>query len=294
MRNFFYETLGLLACALLTCATAWAQPDNMTTLPDLPYAETEQRTLLLDLYLPDDPASAPLIVWIHGGAWRFGDKSAPPILGIVEQGFAVASLDFRSSTEAIFPAPIHDIKAAVRYLRAQAASHGYDGDRIVLWGHSSGAHLATLTAVTAGNPALEGELGDHTDTDSAVQAVIAYAGPSNLTTILYQSTEHGVSVRAPSLALLLGVEPGAPGFEQQATLASPALQLGATAPPLLLVHGVQDNQVPINQAIELELAYQRRELDVTSAWLLNAGHGGSEYYSAAALARVTEFLHRVL
>ena len=115
----FYGIIGLLACGLLsggllTGTAVRAQSSPMTVLSDIPYAETGQHPLLLDLYLPNNTDSEPLVVWIHGGALRFGDNSEPPVLCIVAQVFAVASIDFRISTDAVFPAQSHYIKAAIR------------------------------------------------------------------------------------------------------------------------------------------------------------------------------------
>src|SRR5690606_21982919 len=105
-------------------------------------------------------ASPPLIVWVHGGAWRFGSKASPAALPIVERGYALASISFRQSTTAPFPAQLHDIKAAVRFLRANAGQYGYQADNVAIWGHSSGGHLAALTGTTNDAPELNGNLGE--------------------------------------------------------------------------------------------------------------------------------------
>ena len=121
----------------------------------------------------------------------------------VENGIASASVDFRQSTEARFPAMVHDIKAAIRFLRANAPEYGYRADRIAIAGASSGAHLAALVGVTNGNKELEGTLALRQQS-SAVQAIVSYYGASNLTTILTQSTPYGLGVRKPALQRLLG------------------------------------------------------------------------------------------
>jgi acetyl esterase/lipase len=266
----------------------------MTTLTDIPYAHTGERELLLDLYLPEGVSAPKLIVWLHGGIWRVGSKDNPQVLGIVDEGFALASIDFRNSPQARFPAQIHDIKAAIRFLRARAAEYGYDASSIAVWGYSSGAHLASLTGTTNGNALLEGTLGDFTATSSAVQAIVAYSGPSNLGTILHQSTAHGVSVRAPGMQELLGKPVEDPAIADMVVLASPVLQVSAAAPPLLLMHGVQDNQVPINQALELQKAYEELGLLVEAEWIVAAGHTSGEYFASPYIEKVAGFLRRVL
>jgi len=286
-----YLRMVLASMLLLLPATGWSQ---MSTHTDLAFANTGERDLLLDLYLPDGVAQAPLIVWLHGGAWRAGSKENVEALDIVEQGFALASVGFRNSGEATFPAQIHDIKAAIRFLRAKAADYGYDASRIAVWGVSSGGHLAALTGVSNGSAALEGTLGEHAGESSDVQAIVDYSGPANLRTILHQSTPHGVGVRAPAMEALLGKPVEDESIQDLVTLASPSLQVSANAAPLLLMHGVQDNQVPINQAIELQQAYEAAGRHVEAEWILEATHGSGEYFRSPYMEQVVDFLKRVL
>src|SRR5690606_9679986 len=194
-----------LAAALAAAAPVLAQ--TMPTIADIEYAQVDGEPLLLDLYLPDNVRGAPLLVWIHGGAWQRGSKRDMPLGALVERGFAIASVEFRQANVAPFPAQMHDIKAAIRYLRARAAEHGYDATRIGVLGASSGGHLAALVGTTNGHPELEGNLGDYRDQSSAVQAIVSYFGASNLTTILAQSTPFGLRIREPALATLLGAPP---------------------------------------------------------------------------------------
>ena len=119
----------------------------------------------------------------------------------------MASVDYRLSTQAKFPAQIHDIKAAIRFLRARAADFHLDAGRIVIAGASAGGHLAALVGVSNRNSELEGKVGDYLGADSSVQGIVSYFGASDLTTILDQSTPHGLDVRVPALDLLLGGQP---------------------------------------------------------------------------------------
>lgn len=258
---------------------------------DIPYATVGTRTLTLDLHMPDGVAHPPLLVWVHGGAWRQGTKDSPP-LGFVENGVAIAALDFRLSTEARFPAMVHDIKGAIRFLRAEAGRYGYQADRIAIGGDSSGGHLAALVGVTAGVAALEGDVGGHAGTSSAVQAIVDYYGASNLTTILAQSTPFGLGVRKPALDLLLGAQPDA--VSELARLASPVFHVDAGDPPLLLFHGDQDPQMPINQAHELQGAYEAAHLDVTFVVVHGSAHGGQAFYTGINLKKALSFVQRVI
>lgn len=256
---------------------------------DLVYAEVGDRKLVVDLYMPasDYP---PLIVWIHGGAWHSGSKENPP-LGLLEHGYALASVDYRLSVEAPFPAQMHDIKASIRFLRAQADQYGYQSDRIYIWGSSAGGHLVALAGVTNGVEALEGELGKHMDQSSDIQGVINFFGPTNFLTILSQSTPHGLSVRAPALALLLGKP--LDQAEDLARLASPVFHVGAGDPPMMIVHGDQDVQVPVNQALELYAAYQKAGLSSTLEILPGAGHGSPDYFQPVFIEKVATFLNEI-
>jgi acetyl esterase/lipase len=256
---------------------------------DIQYATAASgEPLRLDLYLPESAAGAPLVVWVHGGAWENGNKSAMPLEPVIERGFAVASLDFSPASKARFPGQVHEIKAAIRFLRARAKQYGYDASRIAIAGASSGAHLAAVVGTSNGTAELEGTLGDHDSESSAVHAIVAYFPATNLTTILAQSTPFGLRVREPALVRLLGAAPK--DAEPLARLASPVFQVDRTDPPLLLFHGDQDPQMPINQSHELEGAYEQAGLDAELVVVHGAAHGGDAFYSADNVQRVITFL----
>ena len=259
---------------------------------DIAYVEGGHEQQRLDIYLPSSPGPHPLIVYVHGGAWRGGSKNDQPLGKLVAQGFAVASVDYRLSTVAPFPAQMHDIKAAIRFLRARAGEYGLDTKRFAIAGSSAGGHLAALAGVTNGNAELEGTLGAHRDQSSAVQAIISLFGASDLTTILAQSTPHGLKMRVPALELLLGGQPDAkPGL---ARLASPVFQAGSHAPPLLLIHGDQDPQMPINQAHELHGRYKELARPVEFQVIHGAAHGGPKFYDDERTALMRAFLAKHL
>jgi acetyl esterase/lipase len=271
----------------LLAAPALAQTAS-SVQADISYAESASgEPLRFDLYLPE-AAGAPLLVWIHGGAWEAGNKSAMPLAPFIERGFAVASLDFSPASKARFPGQIHEIKAAIRFLRAQAQRYGYDARRIGIAGASSGAHLAAVVGTSNGHAELEGTLGEQRGESSEVQAIVSYFAATNLTTILAQSTPFGLNIREPALVRLLGATPK--DAEPLARLASPVFHVDAGDPPLLLLHGDQDPQMPINQSHELEGAYEKAGLDVELIVVHGAAHGGDAFYSPANVERVAQFL----
>lgn len=266
--------------------------DSIQRINDIEYATTDEQRLLLDLYLPQGVKNPPLLVWIHGGAWRAGSKDNMPLTELVQNGFAVASVEYRLSPVAKFPAQIHDIKAAIRFLRGSAKTYGYHANKIGILGSSAGGHLVALMGVTNGNAQLEGTLGDFENESSSVQAIVDYFGPTNFMTILPQSTPHGLSVRVPALQLLLGDRP-----EREpalAKLASPVFHVDDQAPPLLLIHGDQDPQVPINQSHELHGKYKQHKRDVAFEVIHGAAHGGPEFFDAEHMQLVETFLRKHL
>ena len=255
----------------------------------MPYAKIGDVTLALDLYLPEHKPRSPLIVWVHGGVWRSGSKKSMPLIKLVTNGYAIASVDYRLSTQAKFPAQIHDLKAAIRFLRSQAREWHLP-DKIVIAGDSAGGHLAALVGVSNGNADLEGEIGDERQQSSKVQGIISFYGGSDLTTILKQSTPHGLSVRVPALNLFLGGQPDA--VPDLARRASPVFYVDEHSPPLLLLHGDQDLQMPVNQALELWGAYNKAKAPVQLEIVHGAAHGGSAFYDDERLKVVKSFLKR--
>jgi acetyl esterase/lipase len=231
------------------------------------------------------------VVWVHGGAWYLYDKKQYP-KALVDAGFAVASLDFRQSTEARFPAQVYDIKAGIRFLRANARHYGYRTDRIAISGASSGGHLAALVGVTNGNKELEGNVGENLSESSKVNAIVDYFGASNLTTILAQSTPYGLGVRQPALEKLLGGQPDK--VPDLARLASPVMHIDRDDPPLLLLHGDQDPQMPINQSHELQGAYEKLGLNGQLMVVHGAAHAGAVFYEGEQLKRAVDFLHKTI
>jgi len=282
---------------LSMCASAQQAEDYpgsayATKTADILYAVDGDHELLLDLYMPKGVASPPLVVWIHGGAWRRGSKDVVDTIALVKEGFAIASVEFHKSVEAVFPAQLHDINAAIRYLRGNATAYGYDATRVAIHGRSSGGHLTSLVGVTNGHAELEGTLGEYLDESSDVQVVVSYFGASNLNSILTQSTSYGAEMRAPALELLLGGPVGE--REALARLASPVTHVDSDDPPLLLLHGDQDPQMPINQSHELHGVYKSLGLPVHFEVVHGAAHGGDQFFDEKRTAIVAAFLNEHL
>lgn len=265
-----------------------APGNSFTHLPDLTYAVTDERELVLDLYLPAKMEPAPpLVVWIHGGGWRGGSHSPAQLAWLTDYGYAVASIRYRLSQEAPFPAQIHDSKGAIRWLRAQAAQFGYDPDRVAVAGESAGGMLAALIGTSAGIDALEGQTGGHLEQSSDVQAVIDYYGASDF---LLRATDQPKQTDSPGGVVyqLLG---GAVGEQPElARSASAAFHVSPAAPPLLVLHGARDRTVLPNQSERLVEAYRAVNLPVEYIILQHAGHGGNTFMQGTHAQAVLAFL----
>lgn len=212
---------------------------SLESLPGLPYAAYGEREMLLDLYRPKERSTPlPAIVCIHGGGWFKGDRSNMTNLAmaLAARGYVTVAISYRLSGEAKFPAAIQDAKAAVRWLRANATTHGIDPQKIGVTGLSAGGHLAALLATSGGVAALEGE-GGHADQSSAVQACLAMGAQSDL----LSERIAGLSARPddPFYRTFLG----APQSEARDiyAMASPRHQLDASDPPLLFMSGELDD-----------------------------------------------------
>lgn len=229
-----------------------------------------QPQLCLDLLIPD-PAPirpAPVVVFLHGGGWSEGhrDTAMYPWLNplLAAHGFITASITYRLTRGAPFPAQIHDAKAAIRWLRANATRYFIDPDRIGVWGDSAGGHLAALLGTSSGVPALEGAVGSP-DQPSHVNAVVARCAPSDFTRFHPDGEDGPGSV----LRRLFG----GPASEREnlARLASPTTHIrSANLPPFLVVHGTHDETVPYEQAELLVDALRTHDADVR----LRTIHGG--------------------
>src|SRR6185436_13207073 len=171
-----------IVAGLLFCISGRADDSNLgQVIRDVEYARAGAESLKLDLHVPHGKPRSPLIVWVHGGAWRSGSKASMPLAKLVEEGYALASVDYRLSTQAKFPAQIHDLKAAIRFLRGHGNEWALPSQKIVIAGDSAGGHLAALVGVSNGHTELEGEVGSNRGQSSDVQGIMSFYGGANLT-----------------------------------------------------------------------------------------------------------------
>lgn len=266
-----------------------AQKDsaNLTVLRNLEYIPSGGERNRLDLYLPSNGTNlAPVIVWVHGGAWLSGSKDECPARRFVGRGYAVASINYRLSHQAVFPAQIEDCKAAVRWLRAHATEHQLDQERFAAWGASAGGHLVALLGATGDTNLFD--KGENLDQSSRVQAVVDWFGPTDFTQMsTYSPTNSPFDHDAPDSPESLLIGGAIQRNKRKAAAANPVTYVSKADPPFLIMHGNRDNLVPYQQSELLRDALQSAGVPVTLKIIEGAGHGfgGPEVYRT-----VEEFL----
>lgn len=272
------------------------------TYQDLAYApvSTAQK---LDLYVPTQSAGPyPLVIMIHGGGFMFGDKAdGGGLVGVdqlLEAGYAVASINYRLSDEAIYPAQINDAKAAVRFLRENATQYNLNPEKIGAWGASAGGSLASLLGTTCGVKDLEGaELGN-ADQSSCVQAVVDWFGPIDFLKMDEQFSGSGCpqshnDASSPESKLVGAAIQTVPDLVKTT---NPMNYIDAGDPPFFIENGTADCNIPPIQNKNLADAL-RAEIgaeNVTYVSLEGAGHGGSEFGTTENLSLVISFLDKYL
>jgi acetyl esterase/lipase len=276
-------------CALPTACADTSLPPGARLLRDVSYVKNGHTRQKLDLYLPAAP-TGPLIVWIHGGGWREGSKANPPGLAALTEGVAVASLAYRFSQDAVFPAQIEDCKAAIRWLRAHAAEHGYDPQQVCVWGASAGGHLAALLATTG--HVQDFDVGENLDQPSRIQCAVNWFGPSDFPGFQPPNADPAVQRKGPAslLTQLLGGD--LTEKLELAKRASPLTWVTKAAAPMLILHGTEDPLVPVSQSQRLAEALKASGVEVQLEVIEGAGHGGPEFTTPARLRMMREFIVR--
>lgn len=258
-------------------------PKGAKLLSNLEYTTTSTGALLLDLYLPRDLSGGdvPVLLWIHGGGWSKGSKENCPLLWLVEEGIAVASINYRLVHESRWPAQIEDCRSAVAWLRTHAKDHGLNPNRIAVSGGSAGGHLAALLGTLKA------------DASQRVCAVIDLYGPTDLLTM--PANTPGPDKTDKLLAssngakLLGGMVKDLPELAREASALS---QVSSHASPFLIIHGDMDKMVPLEQSTRMHQALLSAGVESTMLTLSGAGHGGKEFDAPAVREAIRGFLQK--
>jgi acetyl esterase/lipase len=298
--------LALLACsASLVVSQALAQ--NPPAMPpagflaefDVKYVPDGDAAQSLDIYFPERPAEKPLplLIWIHGGGWSAGTKTGSPYISQLSRGYVAASIEYRFSQKAKFPAQIQDCQAAIRWLRANAKKYGIDPNRIGVGGASAGGHLAALVGTSGGQNAFP-KIGGNLDQSDRVQAVCDIFGPTDFWTVVAQA-EADKTVKyafdwnhGDPYSKLIGAKLGQD--KQPCDAVSPVNYVTRDDPPFLILHGDRDTLVPYAQSVELTDLLTKAGVDVTLQRLPGAGHGGPSFALPAIIELTNAFFDKHL
>lgn len=269
--------------------TSMLLPEGTQAIKDISYSTMGHARQRLDLYIPKGAKKAPLVILIHGGAFKFGDKGGEDPTPWLKAGFAAASVNYRLSGDALFPAAIQDVKSAVRWLRVNSSKHGIDPERFGVFGASAGGNLASLLG-TSGDAKVF-EAGDHLTVSSRVQAVVNWFGPTDFLAMDAQKLPNGDSHNPADSPESLYL--GGPIQERKelARQANPISYVSKDDPPFLIAHGDQDRQVPFGQSEILRDALLKAGVKV--AFIKVAGQGHMFRDEATSLASV-KFMRKAL
>jgi len=272
---------------------------------DIPYA-TISPAQKLDIYLPDEGNGPfPVIVSIHGGAFMGCDKADAQIMPMLEglkRGYAVIAVNYRLSWEAKFPALVQDVKAAIRWIRANAPSYNFDPNRIAAWGGSAGAYLASMLGTSAGIPELEDLSMGNSEQPSHVQAVVAWFGPTDFLKMDEQLIQSGLAPQegqrhngenSPE-SLLLGEK--ITEIPEKVKAANPETYIREGSPPFFLQHGTRDAIVPVQQSVEFATKLKTAIGDdkVMLELIPNAEHADPEFEIPENVTKVLDFLDKYM
>jgi acetyl esterase/lipase len=270
------KSLPILILLVVSTSTLGRQPtgvpEGTVVHRDMPYVANGHERQKLDLYVPKGEKKLPLIIWVHGGAWTSGSKDRPVPLNYLSDGYAVASVGYRLSQHAVFPAQIEDCKAAVRWLRAHAQEYSLDPNHFAAWGESAGGHLVAMLGTTGDVKSFD--VGENLGISSRVQAVVDCFGPTDFV----QMDEHRLpngqvhnTQDSPESRLV-----GGPIQENKDKVAkaNPITYVSKDDPPFLIVHGDADPLVPHHQSELLEASLKQAGVPVSFYTVKGGGHGG--------------------
>jgi len=294
--------LPLLLLAFLASADVpkeYTPPAGIRMEKDVPYIPDGDPAQKLDIYLPETAPEKPLplIVNIHGGGWRGGNKFPCAVAKMVPQGYIVASIEYRFSQKAIFPAQIQDCQAAIRWLRARSKQYNIDTDKIGVVGSSAGGHLSSLVGTSGGKKAFP-PIGGNEDQSDKVQCVCDIFGPSDFSTVVQQAADDKnvksifeFNTPKDPYSGLIGTKLD---DKAKADAVSPVHYISTDTPPFLILHGTHDTLVPYAQSTQFQAALKEKSIPVWLQTLPGSGHGGAAFAKPAVIKLMATFFDKYL
>jgi acetyl esterase/lipase len=267
---------------------------------DISYIPNGDEAQRLDIYLPEKASEKPLplVVHIHGGGWKGGSKYPCSLAPMVNRGYVVASIEYRFSQKALFPAQIQDCQAAIRWLRANAKTYNIDPEHVGVVGGSAGGHLSALVATAGGKDAFP-KIGGNDDQSDRVQCVIDIFGPTNFATVMEQAVndknvKNIFAFNTPSdpYSSLIGV--GLNEDKAKTDAVSPVTYVSEDNPPTLILHGTHDTLVPYAQSEELAAVLKAKGVPVWLQTLPGSGHGGGGFGKPQIVSLMQNFFDKYL
>jgi acetyl esterase/lipase len=271
-------------------------PNGIRVERDIEYVTGGGIAQSLDLYLPEKRSDKPLplIVYFHGGGWYTGSKAGcPQTQWLVPHGYAVASVEYRFSQFAIFPAQIQDAQAAVRWLRAHAKKYNVDSEKFGAMGGSAGGHIVALLGTSGGKKVFP-PIGGNEEVSDRVQAVVDLYGPSNFVTVAGQARADS-SIKFGEFnpyEQLIGGK--VPGDREKCEAVSPMHYISKDAPPFLIMHGVLDQIVPYGQGETLAAALREAGGDIVFQKFPDSGHAGPAFVRPVVTDLIAAFFDKHL
>lgn len=268
-------------------------PPNTRVIENVPYANDTLKKHLLDIYLPEKAkANTPLVIWIHGGAWMLNNKYADmgymenTLKAILDNGYALASIDYRYSTEAIFPAQVQDCNQAIAFLYDNAGKYGLSKEKFALMGFSAGGHLASMIGLSNNNQ-IKSFYPQNTKAGFSIKAVVDFYGPADFLAGIRNEDKITGDLKDP-VSILLGAAPlQRPDL---AKIASPVSYIDKNDPPFLIIHGEKDASVPVNQSVLLNSWLQLNGLSHELIVVPDAPHFGKMFDAEYIRNKVVLFL----
>lgn len=291
------KLLPVLIFLLILAFTISCQ--DYKTLRDISYTTSLQSdNQKLDLYLPESQQPLPCLVWIHGGAWLAGSKDEleVEIDMLLEHGYALASIGYRLSSEAIFPAQIYDCKTAIRFIKENSAKYNIDSSKIVVAGASAGGYLAALVGTSASVKTLEDKNMGSANASSTVQAVIDFYGP----------TDFLIMDDLPDICMdpMIHLDPDSPesrllgcnivDCSDKVEEANPITYVSKDDPPFLIFHGISDCTVTPKSSHLLQKELDKNNIPVSLHLIADAGHGGRAFSSNEVKKQILDFLSKTI
>ncbi|MBP6600405.1 MAG: alpha/beta hydrolase [Verrucomicrobiales bacterium] len=301
MRTLFWLFLFpfLIAHAFGDSAKSVVLPPGVRLERDIAYIPEGDEAQKLDLYLPEEVPTdpLPLVVHIHGGGWIGGSKFPCPVAGMAAKGYVVASIEYRFSNKAVFPAQIQDCQAAIRWLRANHEKYHLDPEKVGVVGASAGGHLSALVGTSGGKNPFP-LIGGNAEQSDRVQAVCDIFGPTDFTTVVQQAAEDTkvkniFQFNSPKdpYSLLIGANLE---DNKKSSAVSPGTYVSEDNPPFLILHGTHDALVPYAQSVQFFESLKEKGVPVWLQTLPGAGHGGPAFGQPTVIQLMQNFFDKFL